>query len=693
MIIKGTLENFPRLNTTERKSFNNSMDMKFLILILTVLCVTNLVKCEMSSKCVDQETSILPNPYLKIRDFFNVSSEKDLTDFLQNVSYHYYGGVHCEKKDGNSQICQACLNATDLIAILNTNFTDGIKQEDFINMATVLLLHVFSGEFCNGSKDVITKENMTVDDIQVKLVNSIVKNAGRADIEAADLEDVLKKYLKQYSEIDPIHTDEHRIKPVKDNCVSPDLLLEQLGGRQGDHVQKDDVGNLAALLIYHIVTGSKVTERCRNLPRPSYFVDELFQDAETMSEEYFLTTILGSLRPTITSGTTDVHEKQWNRCFSGEELLSIFSVPEGGSITKTKFAAICPALLQEKINGACDSSHEAHVEEQTVSDAQRYGYATVAVVLVCLCSILGAVFLPLAKRSVFQILMEVFKGLAVGTLVTDPILHLLPEVFGVHDHDSQEEADHEHSAGPIVVEEYIWYGMVTIAGIYLFYLLELSMGWFQISKSGNNASEDDFHHSHDVEISVIANGKQDMSTASSQAQMCESENSDVSLSESEIKKEIAPLALMVIIGDAIHNFADGLAIGAAFTQGVTVGIATTIAVLCHELPHEFGDFAVLLSSGFTVARALFWNLMSSLTALLGLYLGLGVSVHASTRNWIFSVTSGLFLYIALADLIPDLLHKNRRKRSFRIAIYNNVGMFIGAAILIILAIFEESINL
>ncbi|KAL3837268.1 hypothetical protein ACJMK2_022635, partial [Sinanodonta woodiana] len=111
--------------------------------------------------------------------------------------------------------------------------------------------------------------------------------------------------------------------------------------------------------------------------------------------------------------------------------------------------------------------------------------------------------------------------------------------------------------------------------------------------SGNNDSEDDFHHSHDVEIAVIAKDKKEMSNrSSSQAELCESGNSDVSLSETKIKKEIAPLALMVIIGDAIHNFADGLAIGAAFTQGVTVGIATTIAVLCHELPHEFGKSAV-----------------------------------------------------------------------------------------------------
>ncbi|KAL3837267.1 hypothetical protein ACJMK2_022634, partial [Sinanodonta woodiana] len=331
-----------------------------------------------------------------------------------------------------------CLNVSELIKILNINVTDGVKQEDFINMATVLLLHVFSGEFCNGSKDVISKGNFTIEDIRAELVNSIAGGTESIDIDEADLEGLLKKYLEQYSETDHGHTDEHRVKPIKENCVSSDLLMEQLGVRHGHHVVKDDVGNLSALLVYHIVAGSKVAERCRNLPMPSYFIDELFQDAETMSEDYFLTTILGFLRTTVTSGTTGVNDGhnhkrrrrealEWNRCFLGEELLSIFSIPDGKNITKANFASICPALVQEKLMGSCDSSKKVQEEQKTVTDAQRYGYSTVAVVLVCLCSLLGAVFLPFAKRSIFQILMEVFKGLAVGTLVTDPIIHLIPE--------------------------------------------------------------------------------------------------------------------------------------------------------------------------------------------------------------------------------------------------------------------------
>ncbi len=66
---------------------------------------------------------------------------------------------------------------------------------------------------------------------------------------------------------------------------------------------------------------------------------------------------------------------------------------------------------------------------------------------------------------------------------------------------------------------------------------------------------------------------------------------------------------MVIFGDGIHNLADGLAIGAAFTQSGVFGIATSIAILCHELPHEIGDFAMLLKAGMTVRQAIFYNIV------------------------------------------------------------------------------------
>ena len=79
--------------------------------------------------------------------------------------------------------------------------------------------------------------------------------------------------------------------------------------------------------------------------------------------------------------------------------------------------------------------------------------------------------------------------------------------------------------------------------------------------------------------------------------------------------------MLVLVGDGIHNFADGIAIGAAFRASLTIGATTSAAVLLHELPHEFGDFAIFVASGLSVKKALALNLLSALSAYLGLFIG------------------------------------------------------------------------
>ena len=94
-----------------------------------------------------------------------------------------------------------------------------------------------------------------------------------------------------------------------------------------------------------------------------------------------------------------------------------------------------------------------------------------------------------------------------------------------------------------------------------------------------------------------------------------------------------------------------MAIGASFSISNTVGVSTTLAVFCHELPHEIGDLAVLLEGGWTVPQALLYNFASALTAFLGLFVALGSDPSDDFTRWILTFTLGMFLYIALADLV------------------------------------------
>ena len=119
-----------------------------------------------------------------------------------------------------------------------------------------------------------------------------------------------------------------------------------------------------------------------------------------------------------------------------------------------------------------------------------------------------------------------------------------------------------------------------------------------------------------------------------------------------------PAGTLIVVGDAIHNFVDGILIAAAFLTDQNLGILTSLAIAAHEIPQEVGDFAILLQSGYSRSRALFYNLLSSLATLVG-----GVLAYFSLEHlhgslpYILALAASSFIYIAVADLIPSLHEK------------------------------------
>jgi zinc and cadmium transporter len=118
-----------------------------------------------------------------------------------------------------------------------------------------------------------------------------------------------------------------------------------------------------------------------------------------------------------------------------------------------------------------------------------------------------------------------------------------------------------------------------------------------------------------------------------------------------------PSRYLILVGDGVHNFIDGVAIAASFAASPELGLATTLAVTVHEVPQEIADFSILIGGGFGFGKALLLNFLSGLTAILGalLFFGLGNVVERHLA-WFMTATAGMFIYIAGSDLIPQVHH-------------------------------------
>ncbi|HEX6294935.1 MAG TPA: ZIP family metal transporter [Burkholderiales bacterium] len=113
--------------------------------------------------------------------------------------------------------------------------------------------------------------------------------------------------------------------------------------------------------------------------------------------------------------------------------------------------------------------------------------------------------------------------------------------------------------------------------------------------------------------------------------------------------------LLIVVGDTVHNFLDGVLIAAAFLQSTELGIIAAIAIIAHEIPQEVGDFLILLHSGYTRSRALAMNIMSSAATVLGGVLGyFGLQFFAGLEPTLLGIVAASMIYVAVADLIPGL---------------------------------------
>ncbi|CAM9435014.1 unnamed protein product [Lampetra planeri] len=398
------------------------------------------------------------------------------------------------------------------------------------------------------------------------------------------------------------------------------------------------------------------------------------------------------------------HRGPEETCYSAHELCDVFDFNSSG-VVRRNFSALAVAIVQQLLSGACQAhgDQEATAPGAAPTTVEKYGYGTLAVLVVSLSSLMGvAVILFTSCQETYRVILQTFIALAVGTLSGDATLHLIPEMLALHDHGD----GHDHAEEDFVEKNsHVWKLMALLGGIYIFFLVEKIFHLLIASSQGDGGQEREQQqqqnhcgHSHDLALrDSFRAGKAGRGTAST-TRLDTEEEAEVTPTSAALPKHrgtfkgMSSLAIMILVGDSIHNFADGLAMGAAFSASNRAGLTTSLAIFFHEVPHEIGDFAALLNSGMRVCPALVLNFISSLTAFTGLYVGLSLSNDTIVQQWIFSVTAGMFYYISLVDLMPELM-KVTGKFPWVVFALQNVGLLAGWGIMVLLAIFEDQISI
>lgn len=248
-------------------------------------------------------------------------------------------------------------------------------------------------------------------------------------------------------------------------------------------------------------------------------------------------------------------------------------------------------------------------------------------------SLVGGLLLLINEKFALKA-SHFLSAFAAGTLLGTAFFDLLPESF--------EEMEHLIEDGVLAGEVNIFFW--TLVGILVFFILER------------------FIHHHD------------------------SPRGEAGYSQKGGLKEKRTVVPLIVVGDTMHNFIDGVAIAATFLISIPLGIITTLAVAAHEIPQEIADFGLMLSKGVKRGKVLWINFFSALSALLGAIL---TFVYQDTlEGWlpiILAITAGFFIYIASANLIPEIHSQDNKK----VAFWEALALFAGVLIIYTAVTFLE----
>ncbi|KAF2451825.1 ZIP zinc transporter-like protein [Karstenula rhodostoma CBS 690.94] len=294
--------------------------------------------------------------------------------------------------------------------------------------------------------------------------------------------------------------------------------------------------------------------------------------------------------------------------------------------------------------------------------------------------------------------LSVMVAFAVGGLLGDTLFHLLPEIFlGEDPHDTVKFVMVEPNKNLLL-------GVAIMAGFLTFVAMDKGL---RIATGGEGGHDHSHGHAHEkTETSAIASGAElkdlkDGARARKPVANISAQHDTATEQKKEINPSVKLGGYLNLIADFTHNITDGLAMSSSFYASPTIGATTTVAVFFHEIPHEVGDFALLIQSGFSKRAAMGAQFVTALGALLGTCIGIAVQelggksasgasegpgLFGTSLRWgdmLLPFTAGTFLYVGTVAVIPELLETGPDQgKELRKTLTQFAAMFTGAGIML-----------
>lgn len=312
---------------------------------------------------------------------------------------------------------------------------------------------------------------------------------------------------------------------------------------------------------------------------------------------------------------------------------------------------------------------------------QLWSYAIGATLLISAAPYFILFLIPVeSNTSQHQALLKVLLSFASGGLLGDAFLHLIPHALephshhgeGVgHTHSHEKHSGHGHSHQGPEHQHMMLVGLWVLGGIVAFLVVEM---FVRHVKGGHG-------HGHSHASKAKCSDDEGEKEPDRQA----SQKSAPQRKEKPQESAMRVAGYLNLAADFAHNFTDGLALGASFLAGSTVGAITTLTVLLHEVPHEVGDFAILVQSGCSKRKAMKLQLVTALGALAGTVCSLlAEGVGEAATAWILPFTAGGFIYVATVSVIPELLQESGPVQS----LLEVLGLVGGVAMMVFIAQYE-----